>query len=53
MVNVTTAGNIAIVAASGDAVTITLPVGFIQLPIRAARVSSTGTTVVGQIYAGY
>lgn len=53
LVNVATAGNIAIVTASGDAVTLTLPIGFFNLPIRTARVSSTGTTVVGNIWAGY
>jgi hypothetical protein len=53
LVNVTTAGNIAIVTNSGDAVVIALPIGFFNLPIRARQVSATGTTVLGNIYAGY
>jgi hypothetical protein len=53
LVNVATAGNLAIVTNSGDAVVLTLPVGFFHLKIRARQVSLTGTTVVGNIYAGY
>lgn len=41
-----TAGNIALVTAGGDSVTLTnVPVGF--APLRVARVLSTGTTASG------